>query len=233
MNTAPPPPHVPSPFDSPTTRDRLTAWWAAQQPRLDAVCVLITRDNWLAVPFAIGGLALTAGMLYVAYLVIDGLFGWLADVGVRAGDRIVAGGNSVADWPVLQVAVDPIRNYLAEHAAGLPATANELWATWLVVAGVLLVLSWFGSWGARLGWILTGAAGVAMAWAGSPEASQTLSAGVTTLAWAMLSVLAFAGVGRSRLPRLVVNNIPVDPVPEPAPAPAERTIHRPSRFSQA
>jgi hypothetical protein len=219
-----------------TTRARLTTWWTTQQPRLAAARALVHRDNWLGFVFAIGGLAVTAVMLYLAYLLIKGLFGLLADAARGIGAGATTAGGHVGDWTVARIITDPIHVYLDQHTAGLPATADQLWWTWLIATGVLLLLSWTGSWGARLGWTASGAAGVAMVFAGTPEASQTLAAGVATLAWALLSVLAFAGIGRTRLPRVIVNNIQAEPepTPEPDPAPiADRRIHRPSRFSRA
>ncbi|NYD51719.1 hypothetical protein BJY14_007702 [Actinomadura luteofluorescens] len=63
----------------------------------------------------------------------------------------------------------------------------------------LLVFGFFGSWGARLGWIATGAATVAMVWAGTtPHASRWTAAGVAVLAWSVLSIVAFHGAGRGR-----------------------------------
>ncbi|WP_433346891.1 hypothetical protein ACQP25_28505 [Microtetraspora malaysiensis] len=103
----------------------------------------------------------------------------------------------------MDVITKPVHAYLTEHAAGLPITAEVLWKAWAVVGIGLWLLGWFRSWAVRLAWTLYGAGTVAMVYAGSPTAGQALAAGVAVLAWAVVSLPVFAGIGRR--PHTLIN----------------------------
>jgi hypothetical protein len=103
----------------------------------------------------------------------------------------------VADWHLTEVVTTPVRAYIIAHAAGLPAGAEAIWSAWtLSGAGMWLVCWLFRSWGARLAWVLYGAATVAMVYSASPAGGRMLATGIAVLYWAILSVFAFRGVGR-------------------------------------
>lgn len=106
----------------------------------------------------------------------------------------------LAHWPVAAVITQPVHTYLVGHAAGLPASPSLLGQVWGWSALGLLTAAWlFRSWGARLGWVVFGAATAAMVWLGSPEPGRWIAVVLTALAWSMLSTLAFKGVGVSML----------------------------------
>jgi hypothetical protein len=132
-----------------------------------------------------------AGMVWFAVSLIIALLDSLVSL---LGDGLHAGRWSAHHGGLLAVISDPIQHYLTVHAAGLPANAPTLWGGWLAAGAVLLVLSVFGSWGARIGWILFGAASAAMVYGGATTAGRDLSVAVTVIAWALLSVVAFRGM---------------------------------------
>lgn len=175
---------------------------------------LTRRDTWLAVVAA--ALATLAGVLWAVWWVLS-LVGLLADAGVALADGAARAGRWLSDGPITSTVTDPVRAYLDQHAAGLPATAGQLWWTWLAVTTALFVAAWCGSRGARLGWTLIGAVTAAMVWAGAAPTSRDLAAGVAVAAWSLLSVPAFTGTGQ---PRIVV--VPASTQePEPVPAAAD------------
>lgn len=159
--------------------------------------------EWVTEPAAWGGLAVLA-----MALVLVGIVLWLAWLLVTtlvdgAGRGLAAAGNALtdaarwlADGPITRTIVDPIHSYLDAHATGLPATAGQLWWTWVVAVAVLFVTALLGSRGARIGWVLAGALTTAMVYGGTAGPGRTVAAGVTVLAWALLSVPAFTGAGR-------------------------------------
>ena len=90
-----------------------------------------------------------------------------------------------------RVVLDPVRDYLSVHSAGLPVSAATLWWTWCA-AGIGL-FSFAFLWravAACLGWILYGAATVAMVWATTTGPARTTTAGIATLWWIVLSLFA-------------------------------------------
>ncbi len=84
------------------------------------------------------------------------------------------------------------------------ATPETLWWGWLITVGGLFLLAVLGSRGARYGWAAIGAVTTAMVWAGSTPDTQVLAAGVTTAAWAVLSVLAFNQLTSDPKTRVVI-----------------------------
>ena len=137
-------------------------------------------------------LILVTGVVWVLVKLVTGIGGLLADGGRAA----TSGGRDLAGWltdgPITTTVTTPVRAYLDTHAAGLPATAGQLWTTWLVAAGVLLLLAATGSLGARIGWTVLGALTTAMVYAGTTGHGQALAAGLTAAVWALLSIPAFA-----------------------------------------
>lgn len=81
--------------------------------------------------------------------------------------------------------------------------------TWAVGTLALWVLAWARSTGARIGWILMGAATVWMVWSATPEVSRPIAAGTAVLAWSLLSIPALRGAWNRNTFVHVTNQIPV------------------------
>lgn len=144
----------------------------------------------LGAVLAFAGIALVAGGAALAVW----LLGHIGSAAVGAASPVLA---SLGDWGAVQAITVPVRGYFTAHAATLPITVETLWRAWAVTGVGLLVLSWTGSFGARVGWVLIGATTAAMVHAAAPAHGVHLSTGITAIAWGVLSVLAFAGAGRS------------------------------------
>lgn len=157
--------------------------------------------TWILTGLAALALALTAGALWIVWLVLTGLAHGAVIVGAEAGRWLTNG-------PITGTVTGPVRDYLSAHADGLPATADQLWWAWLAITAGLLVLAGTGARGARPGWLIAGAATTAMVYAGAPATGRTLAAGLTVLIWALLSTLAFASAGRRPAGPLVTITIP-------------------------
>lgn len=142
-----------------------------------------------------------AGCLLATIATVGALAGLLWALGqlldLAAGD-IVAGASWVGQQPLTHVITDPVHTYLTTHAPPLGLGAGLLWWCWAAIGLALLVLSWAGSVGARVGWVLIGAATAAMVHTTTPASGAWLATGITACAWGLLSVLAFTGAGRAR-----------------------------------
>lgn len=123
------------------------------------------------------------------------LLGKLLDL---AAGGIVAGASWVGQQPLTHVITDPVNTYLTTHAPPLGVDVGMLWWCWAGTGLTLLALSWAGSVGARIGWVLLGAVTAAMVHTTTPAGSAWLATGITTCAWGLLSVLAFTGTARAR-----------------------------------
>ncbi|MGW4808081.1 hypothetical protein [Kitasatospora sp. NPDC004272] len=85
--------------------------------------------------------------------------------------------------------------YFGEHTSGLPVndtTAYEVWK--LAGMGFFLWAFLFRAFGARLGWVLYGAATTVMVWQATGPAGRPVAAGVAVLGWLVLSVFALRGL---------------------------------------
>ncbi|MGW4499134.1 hypothetical protein ACWENR_11030 [Micromonospora sp. NPDC004336] len=107
------------------------------------------------------------------------------------------------DQAFARIILDPVRDYLASHAAGLPVSGNTLWWTWCVAGVVLLLFSLFRSAGARIGWTLYGAGSAAMVAAGTGGPGRWIAAGICGLWWSLLSIPALSR-RRQRVPAMPV-----------------------------
>jgi hypothetical protein len=152
-------------------------------------------------------LALALGWLLVQILeFVASIFRGLAtlDVDVRGT------GAELVDLPVVQLIIDPIVSWVDVHSTGSGLTTGALLRAWVFGGLVLVLAGLFGSRGARIAWPLYGTATVAMAWAGSPELHRPVVAGLTGLAWALLSIVVLHRGGTRRPgPRIIVNPAPV------------------------
>lgn len=144
-------------------------------------------------------------MFYVAVAIFA--LGWLIRGLIYFVGQLPTWGASswqwFTSWELTRTITGPLTAYVTSHSAGLPASADLLLTAWAIGAGVLLLCSILGHRGARLGWCLYGALTIAGVWAGAPAGSRWLAGGVALSAWAVLSVLAFAGMMRQRPPSLV------------------------------
>ncbi|MFF4138838.1 hypothetical protein ACFY1B_47210 [Streptomyces mirabilis] len=60
---------------------------------------------------------------------------------------------------------DPVHAYLTAHSTGLPLPVTALHLLWVASGAVLLLMSFlFGGFGARMTWVVWGAATVVMVW---------------------------------------------------------------------
>jgi hypothetical protein len=144
--------------------------------------------------------------------------------------------------PKVQVGVDtssgvaavvdqPVRTYIAQHAAGLPVAASTIYTLWQLTGITGLVLGYLSrNNGVRALWAGHGAATVFMVWTTTPATSRPIAAGLAVLAWTVLSAFAMRGL---TLRRRVVAGRPAKvtvkpeihvPVQPPAPA-AEQHPH--------
>lgn len=134
------------------------------------------------------------GVGLVALVVIFGILAPIIEALAAATPQVI---TWLEDSDLVGLITDPVHEYLTTHAAAVPL-AGQLLSTGWAVAGVGFFLwSWIGrSFGARIGWVLIGAATTGMVYTATEEPSQTVAAGVTVLIWAVASIAAFRGVGR-------------------------------------
>ncbi|OIJ95415.1 hypothetical protein [Streptomyces colonosanans] len=149
------------------------------------------------------GWRLTAGWIKAATVLIGGLIAFFA---LRWIGTTLIGLAHALPWPTpterdhtgLLATIDqPVRHYLATHTQTLPVTAATAYSTWQAVGAVSLVLGFLYSSGARLTWVIWGAATVGMVWASTPASDREVAAGIALLAWAALSLLALRGLSLS------------------------------------
>ncbi|MDX3528452.1 hypothetical protein P1P75_18890 [Streptomyces sp. ID05-39B] len=134
--------------------------------------------------------------------------------------------------PKVQVGVDtssgvaavvdqPVRTYIAQHAAGLPVEGSTVYTLWLLTGIVGLVLGYLSrNNGVRALWTAHGAATVWMIWTTTPDASRPVAVGLAVLGWMFLSAFAMRGLTLRR-PAARPVEVTVRPeihVPVPPPA---------------
>ncbi|GAA2709099.1 hypothetical protein ACFY2R_18160 [Micromonospora olivasterospora] len=171
---------------TPATR-RLPAW--------------VTRaDTWVVAGVLTVLAILAGGALWLLWKLITGVIAMLDAGGEIAGDAGRAAAGWLATGPITRTITTPVHAYLDSHAAGLPATAEQLRWGWLLTGAVLLTAASLGARGARIGWCLHGASTAAMVWAASPPDNRELAVAVTAAVWSLLAVPAFART-RAAAPR--------------------------------
>ncbi|MGI5507466.1 hypothetical protein [Lentzea sp. CA-135723] len=179
--------------------------------------------NWAEVRYIASGAAQIAAAL-----------GGLALIAVLANSLINTAQQSdvarlvqrILDSQMARLVHEPITAYLTEHSLGLPLAPHGLALVWAIACAVLLVFAWAGSHGARIGWVLVGAASAAMAYDGAQTVHAPLAAGVTALVWIAGSVPAFVHYQRHRAQHTVVLT-----TPEPRPAPVRLTASQQALIS--
>ncbi|MFC4065059.1 hypothetical protein [Actinoplanes subglobosus] len=191
-----------SPADSkqPTTIDDtdpgwladLSEWMSYYWKRLHQHEAATWPPPWGPSALAIAGMA-------VLVLIVGGLLVPL----VRGFAGFVING---AEWTRSTAAADivlqPVRQYIDAHAAGLPITSDTLWWTWCAAGIVLCLTSTLTrSLAAQLGWVLYGAASVAMVYNASSNPARPVAAAVAALWWIGFSFLALRRRSSSQDPR--------------------------------
>lgn len=188
---------TPRPQPAPTTPRPLAVltdsdWLAARRHEVAEVLA----GNWRPAPLWIKAAALVPlGLLVMSAVgaLVSALFHHFG----RAWDT-----SGLAD-----VIDQPVRAYLDAHTAGLAVTAETMHLVWLVSGAGLLFFSLSGTFGARLTWILWGAATTAMVWTGTPDPARQVATGLAVIGWGTASILALHGL--SLRPR-VTNNATVN-----------------------
>ncbi|GIE87900.1 hypothetical protein [Actinoplanes regularis] len=176
--------------------DHINHAWITRRPLGDAVAEALAIPPKPATAVILAILAtLAAGVVALIGSLIAALTGAIAGIAdaVNASSRTGTADTTrdLVDGALTRTITDPVHTYLTQHAASLPATGQQIWTAWLVTTGILFALAAVGSRGARIGWTLTGALTTAMAYAGTDPAGRPIAAGLTAIAWALLSVIAF------------------------------------------
>ncbi|MFJ8855682.1 hypothetical protein [Streptomyces sp. NPDC102437] len=167
-----------------------------------------------------------AGVCAVIIL-LDGATDVLADAMRRLLTAVphVQVGATTSD-SVFAVVDQPIRSYIAAHAATLPISASTVYTVWQVVGLFGLIGGFFRSSGARLTWTAWGAASIAMVYSTSPADGRTIATGLAVLAWTAASTIALRGL--TLRPEVFIHNAghQIEPhlhLPAPAAPDAEDT----------
>ncbi|MFF7986997.1 hypothetical protein ACFZDK_49325 [Streptomyces sp. NPDC007901] len=175
---------------------------------------------WLRAVLMVAGVSFVVLMAKTASeVVLDALHQLLTTVPkVQVGVDTSGGVFAVVDQPV--------RTYIAQHAAGLPVAASTVYTLWLLTGIVALVLGFLSkNNGVRATWAAHGAATAWMVWTATPDTSRPVAAALAVLAWTFLSAFAMRGLTLRR--RVVVGrpaevtvkpeiHIPVQPPAAPA-----------------
>ncbi|MFG2284032.1 hypothetical protein ACGFNQ_35770 [Streptomyces asoensis] len=149
------------------------------------------RTGWDDAAVWIKTLVLIAGASTVVLIV-----GTAADIVTTVLDRLSATpAMDIRDSHGLWGTVDhPIRAYLADQAAHLTVTPAALYRTWQAAGLIALIGGFFGNAGARLTWLLWGAATVVMVWSAAPDGGRAAATGLAALMWALASIVALHGL---------------------------------------
>lgn len=114
----------------------------------------------------------------------------LSSVGLWAGS---------SHWGLVVEA--PIQGYIDQHSKGLPVSPAAIIAIWGLTGLIMFTFSCFGSFGARIGWIIFGLFSCLAVYAGTRPPSQWTAAGVAAFTWSGASILALRFVDRRRSSR--------------------------------
>jgi hypothetical protein len=193
-------------------RDRINDW--INQPITHAQATAVVRSDgdpavteellrqgqinslWRRV--GVSGVAVVLGLAVLIGIWALLSLAWNTVTGIAAGAHPASPDAthsiSIADpTPVVSV---PLTNFVTAHGAGLPISAGQLLVTWLAFAALLWVAAVGGTRGGQLGWVLIGVATVGAVWFGDTDPHRPLSAALTALAWAVLSIPALRRVRR-------------------------------------
>lgn len=167
--------------------------------------VVVSDPEWLEARRQEIGDSLTGGWsesaLWIKLVVLFSVFlVGIAVVGVLANTVL----HTAREWHtpggwnwdgVVATIDDPVHAYLTAHSTGLPLPVTALHLLWVASGAVLLLMSFlFGGFGARMTWVVWGAATVVMVWSGTPGSARQVAAGLATVAWGLASILAMRGL---------------------------------------
>ena len=107
-------------------------------------------------------------------------------------------GNSAGSSHWGLVVEAPLRAYVDTHSRGLPVSPTALLAVWGLTGLILFAFSFFGSLGARIGWIVFGLFSCGAVYAGTRPPAQWTATAVAAFAWSVASIIAFHSVARYR-----------------------------------
>jgi len=107
-------------------------------------------------------------------------------------------GNSAGSSHWGLVVEAPLRAYVYKHSRGLPVSPTALLHVWGLTGLILFALSFLGSLGARIGWIVFGLFSCGAVYAGSRPPAQWTATAVAAFAWSVVSIIAFRSVARYR-----------------------------------
>ncbi|MGA4844710.1 hypothetical protein [Streptomyces sp. G45] len=177
-------------------------------------------DRWIKA--TLGGVALVGVAAVGGTLLAFTVQGIAGAVDAAAG---AVPGGSARRTGLLASITSPVWAYLRSHTQGLAVDARTAYAAWLLVvlgSGVLSCVT--KSFGARFAWGLAGAATGWMVWHGAPEAGREVAAGLTAIAWALLSIVALRGF-RVGITNTVSNNVAPETKPQVnVPAPVVKRV---------
>ncbi|AHJ58551.1 hypothetical protein [Amycolatopsis keratiniphila] len=134
------------------------------------------------------GVVAGAGLVALAVAAIVAIVD-LVGLGLKKAGEFA---STVATSPIVDIAVDPVRNWITSHGEGLAVGTTGLAWMWATSGGVLFLMSTLRVRAARfIGWPGFGLATVAMAWDGSMDVHRPVASGMAALIWCLLSLVAF------------------------------------------
>lgn len=154
--------------------------------------------NWIKTAVALTGFA-------VVVLLLGGAAGVLADALHRlltAAPRVQIGTDTSTG--VVAVVDQPVRDYIAQHSAGLAVSGSTIYTLWQAAGLTGLIFGFLRSTAARLLWLAWGAGSAAMIWSAAPEPGRTLATGIAVVVWLLASAFALRGL---QLRRAVVVHV--------------------------
>jgi hypothetical protein len=161
------------------------AWRSAREQHAGPPPPMSRRDT---IGLVLIGLFGISALVIVVFVIVIPLLSWLIGLGTGAAGK---GVDWLAAWNMSKVVTVPVRAYLDAHTEGLPVDADFLWSAWLIAGSAIVVLGFFGSTGARIGWALFGAMTVAMVWQQTAQPGRPVAAGIAVLWWIAFAVLVY------------------------------------------
>ncbi|MFH8736847.1 hypothetical protein [Streptomyces sp. NPDC017964] len=156
--------------------------------------------HWLKALLILAGLSVVVLLADAAGTAIGHAIGEL----LSAAPKVDVGTDTSSGiWAVID---NPIRTYIASHAAGMAVSGSTIYTLWQIAGLYGLIGGFSGSTIARLVWTAWGAASAAAIWVTVPAANRTLSVAIAALAWGLASLFALRG--HRLLPTVHVYNTP-------------------------
>lgn len=139
----------------------------------------------------IGGLGI--GLALVMFVVIPVIAAILAWLGGAAAAQAGIGASWLTGLDLARIVTDAVASWFDGHTAGLGVSADLLITLWWITVGSVFALAWlFGSRGAKVTWVLLGAACAWMTWTVTEPPAQAAAAGIVGFWWAIGAVFALS-----------------------------------------